>query len=60
MGDLVDQDPHPRVGGLIGVDDDSVSFRVAPPARRPVDRLERDGEPERAGESLKRYQQMLV
>jgi len=31
---LVNQDPQPRVGGLVGVDDDPPGFLVTPPARR--------------------------
>src|SRR5664279_428901 len=60
MRDLVDQNPHPRVRRLTGVDDAPLPLRVAPPAYRPVDRLERHGEPERASEPLKRLQQMLM
>ena len=60
MRDLVDQNPHPRVRRLSGVDDDPLPLVVAPAACWPVDRLERDGEPERASEPLKRLQQMLM
>jgi hypothetical protein len=60
MRDLVDQNPDSRVRRLIGADDDSLALVVAPAARRPVDRLERDGEPERVSEPLKRLQQMLM
>jgi hypothetical protein len=37
MRDLVDQDPNPRVRGLLGVNDDPLVLRVTPtrlPARR--------------------------
>jgi hypothetical protein len=60
VGALVDQRSQPRVGRRVGVDDDPPVPRIAPAARRPVDRLERHGEPERLGERLHRLDQVRM
>ena len=43
-------DPQPRVGGLIGIDDDPLGALVAPAAGLAWDRLERDGDPSDFGD----------
>ncbi len=57
---LVNQDPQPRVGRLLLVNDDPPGLLIAPTARLSRGRLERDCEPERLGERLHRSEQMSM
>jgi len=57
---LVNQQPQPRVGRLLLVDDDPPGLLIAPTARLSRGRLERDCEPERLGERLHRSEQMSM